>query len=68
MYFHIQDGRSVYQKVADVNNPETLKYIKEILQFIKDRPFNTKLTIITNVYGKKSNYGFALVSRLVNDG
>ena len=62
---------SIYSDYADLpydRYPHVLKEALRILRFIGDDPGTSRSNCIVNVYGKRSDYGFALITRLTHDG
>ena len=62
---------SIYDDYADLPYeayPHILDEALRILRYIGDNPGTSRSNCITKVYGKRSNYGFALLTRLTHDG
>lgn len=62
---------SIYSDYADLpydKHPHVLDEAMRILRFIGNVPGTSRSNCIEKVYGRRSDYGFALITRLTHDG
>lgn len=60
---------SIYSDYANGRmHPYKLEKIMGILAYVEKNPYTNKTSCIESVYGKRSDYGYALLSKLKDDG
>ena len=62
---------SIYSDYADLpyeTHPHVLDEALRILRYIGKNPSTSRTNCIIKTYGKRSDYGFAILSRLTHDG